>query len=53
MHGNEYWLQCVENDSGNVAVSQSLYPVDPINAYKATGRTLYTSLLGPIEPIRG
>ena len=41
----EYRPQCVENDSGNVGLSQSLHQMTPPNSHMGTDRTLS----GPIE----
>ena len=51
--GAEYQLQCVENSNDSVGILQSLCQIVPINAHTGTERTLYASLLGSIEQIRG
>ena len=51
MYRDEYQLQYVGNDSGNVGISQSLCQVGPMNTHREKERTPYASLSGHIEPI--
>ena len=48
--GVEYQLQCVENKSTNVEISQSLQLVGLTSAQRGTEKMSYANLSGPVEP---